>query len=100
MIHRNANREFRNQQQPTRNSQFLKVLVSAGRYVEWSSLMNVPQISHVASLVRAADAANHDEERQQERRRPPRKPRTAATSVYTPEGKLDEQAGSSLDVLA
>jgi hypothetical protein len=62
--------------------------------------MDVPQINQVSPLIRAANAANHDEEPPRERRRPQRKPRAAATSVYTPEGKLDEQTGSSLDVIA
>jgi len=55
----------------------------------------------INSLPRVVEHTNHDERQQQQRRQPPRKQeKIAPVPVYTPDGRLEEQAVSKIDVVA
>lgn len=58
------------------------------------------EISQISNLIKAAKAATQEAHHEPPpRRRPAKKTRVPASSVYTPDGTLEEEAGSRLDVV-
>lgn len=59
------------------------------------------EIVPVPNLIRIVEPARHDDPQQAPKRQPPRKKvKIASGPVYTPDGHLDEEAVSKIDVVA
>lgn len=55
----------------------------------------------VNNLTRIVEPASHGDHEQPQRRQPPRKrEKFAPVPVYTPDGRVDEEAVSKIDVIA
>ena len=58
------------------------------------------EISQISNLIKAAKAATQEDHHEPPpRRRPAKKAKVPASSVYTPDGTLEEEPGSRLDVV-